>query len=103
MATTKVTPADVAKTASLANLTVSDSQKEVFADQFSATIDVINQLNELDTSNLKPTAQVTNLTNISRPDVIDTDRILSQEIALSQAKNTHNGFFVVPQLIDKND
>ncbi len=102
MATT-ISNDDVSKVASLANLSLTSDQIERFTSQFSATIDVVNQLNEIDTSKLTPTSQVTSLENVTRPDVVDTSRIFSQKEALSQAKHTHNGYFVVPQLIDKNE
>lgn len=102
MAQTNITTDDVAKIAALANLTLDDEEKKLFADQFSATIDVVNQLNEVDTTGIAPTSQVTHLENITRPDVIDLDRILPQAVALSGAKNVHQGFFVVKQILEKD-
>lgn len=102
MAKITITIDDVAKVALLANLTISDDEKKLFAEQFSTTIDVINQLNEIDTKGLAPTSQVNHLENVTRPDVIDKDRILSQEQALSGAKNIYQGFFVVKQILEKD-
>ncbi len=102
MAQTNITVDDVAKVGLLANLPLSEAEKKLFADQFSATIDVVNQLNEVDTSHTPPTSQVTHLENVTRPDVIDHDRILPQAVALSGAENVHQGFFVVKQILEKD-
>ncbi len=95
-----VTGDDVVKIAKLANLKVQESQVQLFADQFNQTVDVINQLNEVDTQGVAQTYQVNNLINVSREDTVDTSRMLTQEQALSQAKQTNNGFFVVKRVID---
>ena len=98
-----VTGDDVVKIAKLANLKVQESQVQLFADQFNQTVDVINQLNEVDTQGVAQTYQVNNLINVSREDTVDTSRMLTQEQALSQAKQTNNGFFVVKRVIDTTE
>jgi len=95
-----VTPEDVKKIAKLASLKLQENEVELFADQFTKTIDVVNQLNEIDTSKVSGTYQVNNLSNVTRDDIVDQSRILPQEMAIREAKHTHNGFFVVPRIID---
>ena len=102
MAKITITTDDVAKIGVLANLPVSKDEKNLFADQFSMTIDVIGELNEIDTNGIAPTSQVNHLENVTRPDEIDSDRILTQAEALSGAKNVHQGFFVVKQVLEKD-
>ncbi len=101
MAKKQVTQADVEKIARLANLKVSDKEKKLFSEQFTHSLDVINQLQEVDTQGVHTTHQVTGLKNVTREDKIDETRMLSQKEALSQAKKTHKGFFVVPAVIHK--
>lgn len=101
MAKTIITTDDVAKVAVLANLPVTEAEKELFAEQFSRTIEVVAELDEIDTSGIIPTSQVNHLENVTRPDEIDKDRILTQAEALSGAKNVHQGFFVVKQILEK--
>ena len=98
-----ITADDVRKIAKLANLKVSPDEVDKFAGQFSQTVEVVNELNEIDTAGIPETYQVTNLVNITRDDVVDHSRILSQESALSQAKKTHTSFFVVSRVIDSTD
>ena len=97
----QITQADVEKIARLANLEVSDKEKKLFSEQFTHSLDVINQLQEVDTQGVRTTHQVTGLKNVTREDKIDETRMLSQKEALSQAKKTHKGFFVVPAVIHK--
>ena len=102
MAKTNITKSDVAKIAKLANLTITPDEESLFADQFSQTIDVVDQLNEIDTKGLPPTSHATHLENVTRPDEIDRDRILTQAEAMSGARQTPKGFFVVKQILEKD-
>ncbi len=95
-----VTEEEVKKIADLASLRLQPEEIGLFAQQFTQTIDVINQLSEIDTSDVPATYQVNNLVNVTREDKVDHDRILPQDIALREAKQTHDGFFVVPRVID---
>lgn len=102
MAKTIITIDEVAKVGVLANLSITEEEKKLFAEQFTTTIDVIDQLNEIDTKGIAPTSQVNHLENITRPDELDLDHVLTQQQALSGAKNVHQGFFVVKQILEKD-
>lgn len=102
MGKTIITTDDVAKIGILANLPLSEDEKILFADQFSTTIDVVNQLNEIDTKGVASTSQINHLENVTRHDVVDQDRIFTQAEALSGAKNVHKGYFVVKQVLEKD-
>lgn len=91
---------DVNHVAKLANIPVNTSEVEKYSSQFAETLKVIGVLSELETSTVTETAQVTGLENVFREDQVDDSRILSQNQALSQAKQVHNGYIVVPQLIE---
>lgn len=95
-----ITPDEVRKVAKLASLTLQNHEEVVFADQFTQTIEVVNQLQEIDTQTVQSTYQVNHLQNITREDIVDTSRILPQSVAVREAKKTHNGFFVVERIID---
>lgn len=102
MHTVTVTPDEVKKIGKLANLKLQENEVTLFADQFTQTIKVVNELNEIDTSNLNATYQVNGLSDVTRADEVDQSRVLPQEVALREAKKTHNGFFVVERLIDSD-
>ena len=91
---------DVKLVAALANLPLDPTTESKLQDQFDETLKTVAKVNELNTSGIEPTSQVTGLVNITREDTIDPSRILSQDQALSQARHTHNGYFVVPAVLD---
>ncbi len=93
---------DVSHIAKLANLRLSAEQEKSFTSEFEHTLQVVEQMNELDTTDVEPTAQVTGLITVLRPDKIDRARILSVEMALSQAKNRQGDYFVVPAVLDQS-
>ena len=99
--TTSFNPADVAHIAKLANIPVSNDEIKKFADGFTTTIGVVNQLFSVDVQGVLPIGNVTGLENIFRNDEIDEKRMLTQPQALSNAKRTYKGFFVVRQVIEK--
>lgn len=94
-----LTPDDVGHIARLANLAIGADEYECFASQLTAILAFVSKLQEISTNNVAPTAQVTGLANVYREDVIDESRMLTQEHALSNAKKTHNGYFVVPAVL----
>ncbi len=78
--------------AKLANLTISKQEEEKFEKQISSILSYVEKLNELDTTGVEETSQVTGLENISRED--KSLPSMPQDDVLSQA-TTHNGFFAV--------
>lgn len=78
---------DVRKIATLANLTLTNDEEKLFGKQFEDTLRVVDQLKEIETTDVALTSQVTDLENITRADEIDPERILSQAEALANAKS----------------
>lgn len=97
----KVTSEQVFKIAELAHIPVNDEEAKKLAQGFTTTYEVVEGLNSADTSDMEQTQQVTGLENVTREDIIDEQRMFSQEEALRNASKTHNGFFVVSQVLDK--
>lgn len=94
----KLTIDDVKHVAKLANLTLSQEELALFIVQLSAILDFVSKLQKIDTKSIKETSQVTGLENVFREDEIDAARMLSQQDALANTKETHNGFFKVPSV-----
>lgn len=65
----KLTKDQVLHVAKLARMRISDQEAEVYAGQLSGCLEYMEILNELDTSKIEPTAQVTGLLNVAREDV----------------------------------
>lgn len=57
--------------AKLARLGLSDKEVEKFQTQLSGILDYVEQLNEVETDDVEPTAQVTGLTNVKREDKVE--------------------------------
>lgn len=89
---------DIIHIAKLANLEVTPDEEKKYKGQLASILDYINKLNEVETNQVEPTSQVTNLENVTKSD--ETSPSLSQqEEALSNAKKTHNGFFEVEAIL----
>ncbi len=89
---------DVQHLAKLTQMPVTPEEERTLEKGFEQTLKVIEQLSELDTSKVKPTSQVTGLTNVWREDKVDKERMLTQKQALSNAKKTYKGYFMVPAI-----
>jgi len=85
--------------AKLAKIPVSEREKESLAEGFNKTLAVVDELFKVDVRKVEPTHQITGLENVLRDDVVDERKMFSQEQALSNTKNKHNGYFVVDQIL----
>lgn len=65
----KLTIQDIEKIAGLARLTLTEDEKGRYARELSMVLDYFAQLNEVDTSNVPETCQVTGLEDVTRDDV----------------------------------
>ncbi len=88
----------VREVAHLARLQLSDEEVQKFAAQLNQTLDYIAKLNELDVSQVEPTAHAIPLVNVTRPDEIRPS--LSNDDALRNAPAKANGLFLVPKIIE---
>ena len=93
---------DVKKLADLARLKIDKKEEIYFKKQFDKTLEIISAFNKVDTSNIKPTYIVTGTNNVLREDKIKSTKVLTQDEALSNAKRTHNGYFVVDAILNEN-
>lgn len=87
----KLTKDLVKHVAKLANLPLSKEEEEKYSDQLSKILDYVDKLNEVDTTNIEPTFNVSGLSNVMRQD--ETSPSLSQEEALSNVSKKKEGFF----------
>jgi aspartyl-tRNA(Asn)/glutamyl-tRNA(Gln) amidotransferase subunit C len=94
-----VTLKDVEHVASLARLEFSDDEKKTLMNQLNKILEYMEKLNELDTSNVEPLAQVIPLTNVFREDVVKPSQSVSEVLKNAPAKT--NKFFKVPKVIEQ--
>lgn len=68
-----LTKQEVEHIALLARLGISESEVEKYASQLSSILEYVEQLKEVNTDGVAPTAQVTGLENMMRPDVVESN------------------------------
>ena len=88
----------VEEIAELGRLILSEEEKVKFSGQLSAILDYAETIQELDTSGIPPTAQVTGLEGIMRDDVVKAS--LTQEQVMMNAADSLDGFIIVPAVLD---
>ncbi|HKC19464.1 MAG TPA: Asp-tRNA(Asn)/Glu-tRNA(Gln) amidotransferase subunit GatC [Candidatus Dormibacteraeota bacterium] len=87
---------EVRHVAMLARLGLEPGDEEYYAEQLSGILGHIERLQELDTENIPPTAQVVEIAARLRED--EPRPCLTQEEALANAPAKVNGFFRVPSI-----
>ena len=94
----KLSLAQVEHVAKLAQLTLSDQEKELFREQLSSILEYAQRLQQLDTSAIPPTATVLPLENVMRDDQVSPS--LPLEEALANAPDAEDGYFRVPVVLE---
>ena len=99
----KISREDVIRVAELAYLDLSDTELETYRAQLDEILEYIGKLNELDTANVAPMAQV--LTDDQTADATLRDDIVTTcDVApeiLAQAPDPEPPFFRVPKVIER--
>jgi len=80
----------------LARVGLEPGDEEFYAEQLSGILDHIDRLQQLDTEDIPPTAQVVEIESRLRDD--EPLPSLTQEEALANAPAAVNGFFRVPSI-----
>lgn len=91
---------NVAHLAKLVNMPLKAGEEKKLQSGFDSTLTAVDELGKLPLIKTKSTFQVTKLSNVWREDKLEPERGLTQKQALSQAKRSYQGFFVVPRVID---
>jgi aspartyl-tRNA(Asn)/glutamyl-tRNA(Gln) amidotransferase subunit C len=94
----KLSLAQVEHVASLAQLTLSDQEKELFREQLSSILEHAQRLQQLDTSAIPPTATVLPLENVMRDDHVRPSLPLAD--VLANAPDTEDSYFRVPVVLE---
>ena len=91
-----ITVKDVEHVAKLARLELTEEEKVLYTKQLGDVLKYVDQMNEVDTSNVKPMAQVVDLVNVMREDVVRYEH--TKEELMANAPDEENGFFKVPKI-----
>lgn len=88
----------VLKVARLARIRTSDAEAEVLAGELSKILDMIKQLNEVNTDGIEPMTSVIEMQMPARDDKV-TDGGMPEKILVNAPEQTA-GFFVVPKVVE---
>lgn len=83
---------DVAKVAKLANLPLTPGEEKKYSEQLSKILDYVEQLNQVDTTDVGATYNISPNLNVMAKD--EVRKSLSQKDAISNAANTKDGFII---------
>lgn len=87
----------VRKVANLARLELSESEQAQFTDQLNGILEYVQQLDELDTTDVPPTTRAIEVSNITRPDRLEV--FGDRESILESAPDREENFFRVPKIL----
>ncbi len=94
----KITRLEVEQVARLSRLALEEAELAALTGQLDAILGYVDQLNELNTDGILPTAHAVPMENAFRPDQITPG--LGAERALRNAPDADNGCFRVPKVIE---
>jgi aspartyl-tRNA(Asn)/glutamyl-tRNA(Gln) amidotransferase subunit C len=98
----RISEEEVRRVADLGNLALTEDEIARMAQDLSGVLDHVDKLNELDTSDIEPMAQV--LYNADDTATLREDRerpCLSNQDALANAAVSGAGYFKVPKVIER--
>ena len=96
-----INQSDIEKIALLAHLELAEQELKTFGPQIAGIVSYVEQLNEIDTSNVEPAlgglTPEGEETDTSRKDEIEGS--LGQKVALAEAPDAASGHFRVPKVL----
>jgi aspartyl-tRNA(Asn)/glutamyl-tRNA(Gln) amidotransferase subunit C len=93
-----VSPQDVEKVALLARLTISESDLPEVTERFARVLDLVDELNTIDTQDVVPMSNPHDMEQRLRPDAVT--RSNEREALMASAPLQEQGYFLVPKVID---
>ena len=94
----EITSELVAYLEKLGRIRLSEEEKEKTKKDLGSILGYIDQLNELDTTNVEPLSHAFQMTNVFREDVVTNSD--NREAILSNAPEQKDGSFLVPQTVE---
>lgn len=85
--------------AKLSRLELNEEETALYSEQLSSVLQYVEQLSEVDTKDVEPTANVTGLSNVWREDEIEKSDVSHDDIA-KNAPEFKDGSFVVPGVFE---
>ena len=91
-----ITIKDVEHVAKLARLELTEEEKELYTKQLGDVLKYVEQMNEVDTSDVKPMSHAIDFVNVMREDKVVYEQ--TKEQLMMNAPDEENGFFKVPKI-----
>jgi len=88
----------VRKVANLARLELTVDEEAQFTTQLGSILDYIEQLNQLDVTNVAPTTRAIDVSNVTREDILQP--YPDREAILNSAPQQEGDFFRVPKILN---
>ncbi len=88
----------VRKVANLARLELTADEEAQFTTQLGSILDYIEQLNQLDVTNIAPTTRAIDVSNVTREDILQP--YPEREAILNSAPQQEGDFFRVPKILN---
>lgn len=95
----ELTKADVEVVAALANLELAPSEVELFARQLGGILAYADQVQQVDTTGVPPTAHVVTRPAVDRPDDVQPSLDVAEALANAPAVSPAARLFTVPRVI----
>ena len=89
---------EVEHVANLSRLILSDNEVNLYTEQLNSILHFVEKLNEIDTSEVKPTSHALEITNAFREDKVSES--ISVGKALKNAPDSMDGQFKVPAVME---
>ena len=93
-----ITKEQVNHIAHLSRLEIQEDEVDGYIEKLEKVVDLFNELNSVDTKNIKPTYHVLDLVNVFREDVAQEG--MNREEVLKNSKETEAGQFKVPTILE---
>lgn len=91
-----ITVKDVEHVAKLARLELTEEEKEKFTSQLGDVLKYVEQMNEVDTSDVEPMSHAIDFVNVMREDEVKYEQ--TKEELMKNAPDAEDGFFKVPKI-----
>ena len=88
----------VRKVANLARLELTADEEAQFTTQLGSILDYIEQLNQLDVTNVAPTTRAIDVSNVTREDILQP--YAEREAILNSAPQQEGDIFRVPKILN---
>jgi aspartyl-tRNA(Asn)/glutamyl-tRNA(Gln) amidotransferase subunit C len=95
--TMKVDRSEVEHVATLARITLTEREKDLYTEQLSAILEFFDTLKGIDTTKVQPTSHVLEITNVVRND--DVQASLDIQDTLQNAPDAYGRFLSVPKIL----